>query len=213
MNCTEYVLSLQNQLDGIAGEFPEAEHHLRACASCRELHRGAQRLLAGIHADTVPVSSSDLSRTIYRQVLADMRRRRWQNRLIVSAAAAAVLIALLSGWSHFRSGPAMPPVAIDQNRPPSLRQSVEQASYAVAAMTKRATDETLDQSRFFMQVALPTRHTLVAEEPIVLREPPLEPLRAVQHGVSDGFEPVTTSARRAVNLFWHEKPSSPKENM
>jgi hypothetical protein len=212
MNCTEYVLSLQNQLDGIAGDATEAEHHLHDCPSCRELHRSAQRLLAGIHADTVPVSRSDLSLTISRRVLADMRRRRWQNRLVVSAAAAVVLIALFTGWSHFRTGPAMPPVAVDQTRPPSLRQSVEQAGYAVAAMTKRATDETLDQSRFFMQVALPTRHTLVEDEPIVLREPPLEPLRAVQHGVSDGFEPVTTSARRAVNLFWKEKPT-PKENM
>jgi hypothetical protein len=141
-----------------------------------------------------------------------MRRRRWQSRLVMSAAAAALLMALFSGWSHFRTVPAIPPVAGDQNRPPSLRQSVEQAGYAVAAMTKRAADETLDQSRFFMQVALPTRRMLTEEEPIVLREPPLEPLRAVQHGVSDGFEPVTTSARRAVNLFWRERPSS-KENM
>jgi hypothetical protein len=213
MNCTEYIAILQSRLDGAFDDVPDADHHLRQCPDCRELNRNAQRLLAGIHADLIPMPRSDLSVVVSNRVLADMRRRRWQSRLMVSAAAAAFLLAVFVGWSHFRANQSAAPVANHPDRPPSLRQSVEQASYAVAAITRRATDETLDQSRFFMQVAMPTRLPPQEDERLVIKEPPLEPLRAVQHGVSDGFEPVTTSARRAVNLFWHERPSAHKENM
>jgi hypothetical protein len=37
-------------------------------------------------------------------------------------------------------------------------------------------------------------------------EPPTRPLREAGEGVSEGLEPVTTSARRAVDLFLRELP-------
>jgi hypothetical protein len=223
MNCTDYLDFLQNQMDGVTGDVSQAEHHLHHCAGCRELQRNSQRLLAGVYATAAPSAPADLAIVVSRRVLADLRRRQWQRRLVVSAAAAALLFAAYLGLSRQRTGPAPPtlvklpaPAPDDESSPPSLRQSVEQAGYAVAALTRRAAGETLDQSRFFIQVALPVRHTPVDEQPAVLQEPPLEPLRAVQQGVSEGLEPVATSARRAVQLFWRERPtsgSSVKEDM
>jgi hypothetical protein len=42
-------------------------------------------------------------------------------------------------------------------------------------------------------------------------DPPTEPLRAAGHGVMEGLEPMTTSARRAVGLLFTELPSMGNE--
>jgi hypothetical protein len=208
MNCVEYQESLQEKLDGAHGQSDAARQHVRECSSCRELHQAAQRLLDGLGRAVPPTPSLELTAAIRRNVLGDMHRRRWQRRLLVSAAAAAVLLAASLGIARWRS-PASPvaqavlPLEND-TRQPSLRQSVERAGIAVAALTRRAANETLDESRFLFQVSMPDERRPQPAVQKLVQDAGLRPLTAVKDGVSEGLEPVATSARRAVRLFWRD---------
>src|SRR5260370_41476734 len=81
----------------------------------------------------------------------------------------------------------------------TLDQDVEEAGSALAALTRRAAGETLDQSRRLLSDMTPAVRPDEALQPPP--EPPTQSLREAGQGVSSGLEPMASSARRAVNLF------------
>jgi hypothetical protein len=86
---------------------------------------------------------------------------------------------------------------------PSLQQRVEEAGEAMVHLTRRTADETMGQSRLL----LPDLKQSFAASGQPTTSSEAQPLRDVQQGVSSGLEPVASSARRAVALFFREPPT------
>jgi hypothetical protein len=143
------------------------------------------------------------------------RRRRW---LVVTALAASLLVAVSAGnyWFGKRdatSPPLQPAPIADSGEKmpdtlasaPSPRDNVAGAGQAVASLSRKATDETVEQTRLLWPVA----SRPLSFEGLDLQTP-LEPssrsLREAGQNVSSGLEPVANSARRAMNLFWRDLP-------
>jgi hypothetical protein len=145
------------------------------------------------------------------------RRRARQRWAVTLALAAGLFLALLFqlDW-HTRPGGSegnpQAPLAKKESgaketppreSTPTLRESAAELKEVFAALTNQTADETVDQTRRFVSnvpsPALP-RVDLKAIEP------PTRPLREAREGVSAGLEPVTNSARRAVDMFLRELP-------
>jgi predicted anti-sigma-YlaC factor YlaD len=216
MNCPEAQAWLQRRLDGEAPDGAALEGHLAACPACREAHAAAQRLLDGLRRRVAPQPPADLVGRIVTGVLADRARRRLRRRLLYGAGLSTALAAavLLAVWlvsparprpggtdSGTVAGGSVPPKAAV----PSLQDQVSAAGLAVAALTRRAADETVGTTRLLLpDVSLPA-----AREPEPAAPAPGDSARSLQEvkqGVSAGFEPVATSARRAFSLFFRELP-------
>jgi hypothetical protein len=226
MNCPDYRALLQRRLDGEPGaESAEGARHRAACLDCRDLHAAARRLEAGLGILPNPNPPSGLADRIVARVLAERRvalgfRRRI---LAVASLAAALLLATIAGYvwlQHRNTGPAGPEAPARVEAPPadrlpdperrapvpptvSLNQSVADAGSAMASLTRR----TVEQSKDLLPgpVAPPSLPATASLRPDFVG-PPAQSLREAGQGVSAGFEPVTTSARRAVDLFLREIP-------
>jgi hypothetical protein len=81
---------------------------------------------------------------------------------------------------------------------------MEEAGSAVVVLTQRAADETVGQTR----VLFPTDVPSPSVDPNIqlALENSAQPWREARLGVVAGLEPVTSSARRAVDLFLREIP-------
>src|SRR5437588_5872959 len=219
MNCSECQELLQRYLDGTPLEDAAPfDQHVAACPECREWHAAAQRLTAGLRLLVAPAVPPGLTARIVSGVLAARHaRQRLRRQLTVGAAlAASLLLAALGGYFWTRPGDTNPtptstnaPVAnttpVEPAAPPSIRDSVAEVGSAVASVTRRTADDTVEQARRL----LPPMPTPALNESSVLEqslEPPARSLREAGQGVSAGFEPVTNSARRALDLFLREIP-------
>jgi hypothetical protein len=84
-----------------------------------------------------------------------------------------------------------------------LNENVAEATEAVASLARRTADQTLTSGQMFVS-AVPL------EVPQEVLGPPLEPpadsLREAGQGVATGLAPVTSSARRAFDLFLRDIP-------
>src|SRR5262249_7851834 len=89
---------------------------------------------------------------------------------------------------------------------PSIQESVEEAGKAVMALTRRTADETVGQSRLLLT---PVLADTPAEKPkpAPTTDAPAPSLEDVSQTMTAGLETVTTSARRALALFWREIPN------
>jgi hypothetical protein len=215
MNCQAYQSLLQQRLDGTPIESPEAMEHLRGCSDCRALEGAARRLEAGLRRFSSPSPPTDLAGRIADRVFADRRRarRRARRRWAAPLALAACLLVALALRLDWR----MPTEAMDTGRnvakvlpapkkqpaPPTLRETVVEAGGAVASLTNQTADEAVESTRWLVPRVSPTQLPEVKLPDI---EPPTGPLREAGEGVSAGLEPVTNSARRAVDLFLRELP-------
>lgn len=209
MKCSNYQAWLQSHLDGgQCGDPADFESHLRACPDCSALDRAAQQLRDGLLALTPPCPPSDLANRITARVIAGRLRSRRRRVAAWAGLAAGVLVAvgLGLGWSRlFPSKPARPEtpaiVVAQKDETPAppvhLRESLAEAGSAVASLTGRAADETVGPTRLLIP-SLPRPEPGAAGSARSLRE--------AGQGVSEGFEPVTESARRAVGLFFRELP-------
>lgn len=219
MNCSDCQELLQQSLDGTPlANRATFDRHVAECSECRGWHAAAQRLTAGLRLLAAPVPPPGLTARIVSGVLAErFARQRFRRQLTVGAAlAASLLVAALGGYFWTRSADvnpapsgAVPPVAIanpaETPPPPSLRDSVAEAGSAVANVTRRTADSTVEQARQL----LPAVPTPALSEVSVLEQtldPPARSLREAGQGVSAGMEPVTSSARRALDLFLREIP-------
>jgi hypothetical protein len=147
------------------------------------------------------------------QALRERHRKRQVRRIVfTSAVAASLLLAALSAYQGMRPDHLAGRLDREQeqtsSRPePFLQQTVEDAGSAMVALTRLAADETLGQARFFLPVALPSPHAADPKEIGHVLEPSTNSLHEVRESVSASLEPVTESARRAVDLFWREVPT------
>ena len=91
-----------------------------------------------------------------------------------------------------------PPASI-RNQP---RLNFQEAGSTLVALVNRTADETVGQGRVLLPQEVSAPSLTVADN----WQPALSPqaIRDAQDGVAVGFEPVTDSARRAVNLFLRE---------
>jgi hypothetical protein len=217
MNCAEFQELLQQRLDGEPiADSDEMDRHRSACSSCRELESLATRLMGAFGANAVSMPSEKLSNQIVSLVMAEMdsqqARRRWTRRVLaVSSLAAGLLLAAFLGYSWW--GPRRPRDFPDSNvvtkkdEPPASirnqpRLNFREAGSTLVALVNRTADETVSQGRVLLPQEVSAPSLTVADN----WQPALSPqaIRDAQDGVAVGFEPVTDSARRAVNLFLRE---------
>jgi hypothetical protein len=219
MNCHAYQSLLQQRLDGTPIESPEAMEHLRTCSDCRALEKAANRLEVGLRRLASPQPPPDLSRRIADRVRTDRRRvqRRARRRLAATLALAACLLVALAlrlDWRIPRDASdteaaaqkvtkALPAPQKQPAAPPTLRESVAEAGGAVASLTSQTADDAVESTRWLVP-RVPAAQ--MPEVNLSAIEPPTGPLREAGEGVSAGLEPVTNSARRAVDLFLRELP-------
>jgi hypothetical protein len=214
VSCRAYHDLLQRVLDGDpVADRATLERHLGECPACRELHAAADRLQRGLRLLTPPRPPAALAARLSAAVLADRRARRrtWLRRYVgLALAAAACLLAAFLTKPFWLGGPnrdperhPAPPEMARNNPPertPTLRASMEEAGTAVASLTARTAAKTWG----------PTRKLLTAL-PEVRVAPPFDPsavsMREATLSVREGLEPVTNSARRAVDLLLRELPA------
>ena len=217
MNCHECQELTQRFLDGeLIDDFhADLDLHLAICTSCREQHAAGQCLIEGLRLLAPPLPPARLSTRITSAVLARHRRVQFQRRFTVAGAlAASLLLALFAGYRTFgvneaqQGEPALAQnsVPLDSSDSMSLDQRVQEAGEAVVALTRRTADETVGQGRVLLPKVTPASLAALTQETMHQQLPPSTSLREVQQSVAVGFEPVTTSARRAVDLFFREIP-------
>jgi hypothetical protein len=223
MNCHASHDLLQQDLDGTPIESPEWLEHLRGCPDCRALAVAARRLQKGLGLLATPLPPLDLAARIADRVLLDRQRarRRARRRWAVSLALAAGLFVALALRLDWRGRPAehksnqsesivksetpVPPAA----EAPTLRESAAELGGAVASLTSQTADETMEQTSWLVPKMT---GPVLPKVDLASIEPPTRPLREAGEGVSAGFEPVTSSARRAVDLFLRELPPMETES-
>lgn len=88
--------------------------------------------------------------------------------------------------------------------------SFAQASSAVASMSRRAADQTLEPARTLISTAADTP-VLTVDPMATAIEPANQSLATFREGAALGLEPVANSARRAVSLFWRDLPLDRKQ--
>jgi hypothetical protein len=219
MTCVECQEYLQRVLDGEldAGGTAVAEH-LAACVSCSPLQTAGRRLQEGLRQVAAPHLPQDFAERVVARVVADqLHRHRLRRRLFATAAlAASLLLAVFAGYRWYNAkepNPASPEnmansgdtTPKDPTPTPSPRERVTGAGEAVASLSRRATEETVEQTRLLWPVATAplSFDGIDLQTPL---EPPAQSLREAGQHVSSGLEPVANSARRAMNLFWRELP-------
>lgn len=208
MNCLECQHLVQQQLDGEPAGAGELDRHLADCAACRQLFAAARCLEEGLRRLPQPVPPVGFCNRLVGAALADRRRRQIGRRrmVVIGSLAAAVVVAVLAS-SVWRPTPQPAAPVVVQAPPsvptppvPSLQDSVAELGSAVAALARRTTAETVEPTRLLWPES-------PKEEP---REDSAElaaqTLWEAGQGASAGLEPVTSSARRAVDLFLRELP-------
>jgi hypothetical protein len=222
MNCSEFQNLLQQRLDGEPKAVSSViDRHLSECSSCRELELIASRLTEVLGSRVAPVPPEGLKDQIVSLILDEMasqrlRRRRWRRVMAVAAVAAGLLLAVFVGYSWWESRQALNDpdsntlVKKEEQPAPAPAQptlDIREAGTTLVALVNRTADETVGPGRMLLPqgVSAPMLPDTDAWQPDL--EPGAQTLREAQDGVAVGFEPVTSSARRAVSLFLREIPS------
>ncbi|HEY7330567.1 MAG TPA: hypothetical protein VH592_23205 [Gemmataceae bacterium] len=222
MNCRIAYDLLQENLDGTPIESPEWLAHLHQCAECRSLASAGRRLQDGLRYLAAPVPPRSLVERIVEGVLLDRRRarRRLRRRWALGLALAASLLLALTWRLNWQGTPvgsdSRSPEQMAKNtsigtekKVPTLRESASELGEVVAELSNETAEETVGQTRRWVSnVPSPTLPWV----DLAAMEPPTQPLREASEGLSEGLEPVTTSARRAVDLFLRELPMETKAN-
>jgi hypothetical protein len=206
-SCEPALQALQHCLDGDAAPLTaDIEAHLKVCPDCGERFRVARSLVAVLpQRYDMAEPSSVWTERLVGAIVTDGRRRRVKRLAAAWALAASVLAAVwLVRPVPFSSPDGSLPMANNDRGTLNLSTDFAEAGSALAALTLRAAEETIDQGK----VLVPP-----VDVPPVLDirlEPAARPLDHARQGFSEGFEPVATSARRAVSLFWQDLPPAEK---
>jgi hypothetical protein len=201
MNCPAW----QQLLDDFPRGLPPGalEQHALGCSECAARQPELQALLLALPHLTPPELPAGLEDRITAAVLADHRNRssfarRWGPVVALVAAASLLLVVVTWGWRP--SSPTVPVrVPVVRNERPSLREVAQKARQAGERLIARAAVDTAEQAASLFPPVGP-----VSIEPNT--GPALKPLRETADEVRAGMAPVTTSARRAVNLFLRDLP-------
>lgn len=209
---------------------PAAQAHLRQCKTCREQFAAAQRLLEGVKLFSRPMPARDVSRSIVAKALKDRvsRRLKFQRRLrLTIALAASILIMVIAGYifepkpaRENENGPVAkqdtplpetrmqePPKAEQKkDAAPALAKTLDEATDTMAALTGKLTDQTRESAKRLFAAATPTLELppmgsgILPDESI---DATASVLKAGQE-ISEGIQPVTRTARRAMDFFMRE---------
>jgi hypothetical protein len=214
---------------------PEAEaaldRHRLTCPACVYWSEGARRLTEGLAGLATPRPPVGLTDRLTRAVLVDRQRTRLRIRLrwaVGSALAASLLLTLAMRFlptgrvaAVSTKGSSDPETRVEGNpvpQPPQptpwpeesgdVEKPVQATRDVFAELLDRARRETDDQVIVLRPVVAPT----VFEEPNRPADSPGRPLTEVGQGMAHGFEPVSDSARRAVDLFIRDLPPMGLDN-
>jgi hypothetical protein len=201
-DCDAAMAVLHRWLDRESiGVPPEVAAHLSACVECRERFAASGQLAtAMIREESLPVPPL-LTERIVAAVLTDRQhRRRQQWRMAGAALAIAASIAVVIGlaWPS-GSSPNPAPAIVKAPEPtgPGVQKEFAEAGEAVASLTRRAAT---DVAGIGKQLVPPVQSPTWPPD----LEPAAKPFEEAGAALADGFEPVTTSARRAARLVWRE---------
>jgi hypothetical protein len=222
MNCHECEVLLQLRLDGTPTSSAALESHLKECATCRENHAAAMRLLEGLKQQPKPKIDPGFARRMTEEVLLDrktradkMRRRVW----LTAALAAAVLFLVALAFYLFPRTPSNDPPAKDQivkDGPKKVEPKIEHPKKKFEPENRHAKKEvrpfvdlpermaeaTRDHAKVVMVAA-----NLDGMDKLPPMDLPNDPgVREAGQEVSDGVRAVTRSARRAFDFFVRELP-------
>jgi anti-sigma factor RsiW len=228
MNCLECQELLQQRLDGLPlADRTALDRHLATCAECRERHAAVAVLEEGLRALPRPQPPPDLADRTTALVLQDRARRMRRQVWGAVALAASLLLAVGAYLWLVPSRSAQetvkgPTPKVEQPRPPkvepSLRQSVDEAREALAALTGRFAGQAREEVRVLRDSASTFEFVSLEAVPQVapLTQPfgsTAEGLRETSKGISTGMRTVNNSARRALSYFLRKTPplqSAPK---
>jgi len=232
MNCIDAQDLLQQRLDGAAvPERAALAEHLAGCADCRTLHTAGAQLEIGLRQLPALTPPAFLSARLTARVLAERRARQRRRWLMGSALAASVLLAGLFAYpwggesfalvrharAWWQGAPPVlvaPPTQLAQPTAvptgPSFRDGMAEAGSAVVALTRRTRAETVEHTKL-LTGTLPTADPMQVLEalPPAVEQPMTTVLQETSQHVSAGFEPVTSSAKRAFRMFVRETPAAP----
>lgn len=223
MDCQVFKDWLMSDLDQRhAGPLPEPVHaHVEVCAECRSWLNAARQLRTGLAKPSLPAPPASLMPRILsgweEEVRAERRLRR--NRFLRTALAlAASLLVMVAGYLVWRQPDAKPTstggpvVESPQPKPPPVpptppsnlppenvdeQRLLREAGSALVSLMARTADEAVDQGKLLIPISTPM---FDPGEP-ASEANPTQPLTRAGQTVSTSLEPVTTSARRAMNLF------------
>lgn len=210
MTCRQWEQWIDERLEG--HPTPDWERHATECASCADHLRGADRLLQALQQQPAVSVPAGLNTRLLNAVQDDYHQRQqrvWRGwvRPVALLAAALLLAVGLRAWfpSSGEKPSPLRPLVKELPTPPSdsvpLRQSMQRAGQAMASLTVRTAEEAVESTSTLLPMS-------GVELPVVQMPPtpPVEPIRLAGERVSSGLEPVTGSARRAMNLFWRDLP-------
>jgi hypothetical protein len=212
VNCNAWQQQLQQTLDGAEPVDRTAlEQHLHDCADCRAYHDAAQRLRAGLKLLRPPAAPPELTNRLVAAVVQDrlLRYRRGRRKLVVALAIAAGIIIVVGVrlWpgaakpspnapESVKKDPDPLPNTVPEDQMATPRKSVETAVEAVASLTTRTTQRTVEETRKLIPLVGPQLPELSWEPAF-----PKVSLSGAGQGVTEGLEPIATHAKQAVSLL------------
>lgn len=217
MNCLECQDLLQERLDGRSiAESAEVDAHLSQCATCREQHAAALRLLEGLKEMPRPSVPSGLAQSLAAAVISDRRQRRDKTRrrvFVTMALAASVLLVLFMAYYWIPRTPVAPVIVKDGPKketpkeivPEKLAKKPEEPRNRLTPLMDRWAGATRDHAKVVM---VGTNLDAVGDNlPAVDNFGPIDPgVREASQEVSDGVRTVTRNARKAFDFFVRELP-------
>jgi hypothetical protein len=214
MNCADYQDWVQRRLDGDTEPSEVGDEHRRSCPQCARLDTAMARLERGLRLTPVPLPSDRLAEMITYQVLSEQRTTARRRVLVYVAAMAACLLLGIYLGSRRGNENVSPeprvPVEIATNpltdEKPKVNDRVGEAGEALATLFSRTADEAVGQGKLLLPSTPMTPMTpdVTALPPAL--EPPAQSIKEAGQGVTAGLEPVTSSARRAFNMFMRDMP-------
>lgn len=207
---------------------PALQEHLSQCQACREQYASAQRLTEGLKLFARPAPPPGLTDRILARTLTDRaaRRRGWQRRLYFTYALAASILVMVIGGYFGEPGPKKSgdEVSTVQKDPPKtdpkpvekppektpepapvLAKTGDEVKSKVAALTGKLFDKAREDAKHLFAAA-PAFEFPPMEAGVLPPEPidPTASLRTAGQEISAGLQPVTRSARRAMDSFLRE---------
>jgi hypothetical protein len=214
--CAAFRELLQLRLDGVCpGATDASREHSANCADCKALADAGELLLSALPAITNEQPAAGFADRVMTRMSAEPARS-WNQRpwLWIGGLtlAASVLIAVLAVINQSSTTlpvresivfapPERQPDPPDKKRdvadkPVPLRDSLQEATTAVAALTRKATADNFG-------LRLP-KWPNARMDGLAKVDPPPAAIQDVRQNAASGIAPITDSARRAVNVFWRE---------
>ena len=209
LSCPAFAELVDAVLDRTASAELLDHPHGQLCATCHDRTMAAKVILAGT---PMPVPPSGLSERIVVAALAERQVRQRRNRHLRQGllSLTALLIVGAIGFAVWPSGNDLiePRLATVEPKPmievaaiqpkPRLDQSMSKASDALASLTREVTSPAISSTRHLrLPTELPNWNLTYAVESDVS-------LTHLPTAARTGLEPVTSSTRRALNLFMRD---------